>query len=372
MQKPIPYSQMRGGTSRAAYFHVDDIPAEETLRDRILLAVIGGPDALQVDGIGGGHPLTSKAAIVGPSRDHAAQVDFLFLQIDPASQTVSTVQNCGNILAGVGPFAIESGLVTAENESTRVKVRMLNSGDLCELTVSTPGKRVMYAGGTHIDGVPGTAAPVLCDFLDVAGSLCGALLPTGDVVDKIDGVEVTCIDNGMPVVLLRALDFGIDGSEAPDALDANEELKARLEAIRLQAGRRMNLDDVTGKTVPKIILVSSPRRGGMIATRSFIPHVCHKSIGVLAAVTVASACVRPGTVCDGIAEVAKGDEIFANVEHPSGALAVRLVLQHDASGHVSIVRSGVVRTARMIARGEVLVPAAIWGADEPMSADLED
>ena len=372
MQKAIPFMQLRGGTSRGAYFYVDDLPPEQSLRDRILVAIMGGPDTLQVDGIGGGHPLTSKAAIVGPSQDGRAQVDYLFLQIDPVKQTVSTAQNCGNILAGVGPFAIETGIVTAEAGSTRVLVHMLNSGALSELTVATPGKKVSYSGDTCIDGVPGSAAPVVCDFLDVAGSLCGALLPTGNVMDVIDGVDTTCIDNGMPVVLLRATDLGVSGAESPEELDTKTELKARLEVIRLQAGKLMNLGDVSDKTVPKMILVSNPQSGGLVATRSFIPHACHKSVGVLAAVTTASACVMPGTVCDGIAKTPDGEQLCVDVEHPSGLLTVRLVLRRSSGERVDIMRSVVVRTARMITRGEVMVPASVWDTGSTTAAGSQE
>jgi len=360
MQVSIPYIQMRGGTSRAAFFQACDLPPAVTLRDRVLVAVMGGPDELQVDGIGGGHPLTSKIAIVSPSHDEDADVDYLFLQVDPTTQTVSTSQNCGNILAGVGPFAIETGLVQALEGTTRVKVRMLNSGNMAELTIATPDRQVEYSGDTKIDGVPGSAAAVVCDFLEVAGSMTGALLPTGNVVDQFDGIDVTCIDNGMPVVVLRAADLGLDGRENPATLDRKTTLKERLESIRIQAGKAMGLGDVSAKTVPKMTLISRPCAGGMISTQTFIPHVCHKSIGVLGAVSVASACVLPGSLCRDVASAKEGLEVDAIVEHPSGSITVRLVMSQSTSGRIEIVRSGVVRTARMIARGEVLVPGWLW------------
>ncbi len=360
MQVSIPYIQMRGGTSRAACFLADDLPSEVILRDRVLVAIMGGPDELQVDGIGGGHPLTSKVAIISPSQDEDADVDYLFLQVDPGKQTVSTSQNCGNILAGVGPFAIETGLVLALEGTTPVRVRMLNSGNMAELTIVTPDRQVEYAGDTKIDGVPGSAAPIVCDFLDVAGSMTGALLPTGNVVDQFDGIDVTCIDNGMPVVLLRASDLGLDGRESPPTLDRKATLKKQLESIRLQAGRAMGLGDVSAKTVPKMTLISRPCSGGMISTQTFIPHVCHKSIGVLGAVSVASACMLPGSLCRDVACAQEGLEVAAIVEHPSGSITVRLVMARSTSGRIEIIRSGVVRTARMIARGEVLVPGSLW------------
>ena len=359
-QTPIPYIQMRGGTSRAAYFQANDLPSDEELRDRILIAVMGGPDELQVDGLGGGHPLTSKAAIVSPSQDENADVDYLFLQVDPKQQTVSTSQNCGNILAGVGPFAIETGLVKALEGTTPVKIRMLNSGNMAELTIVTPDRQVEYSGDTRIDGVPGSAAPVVCDFLDVAGSMTGALLPTGNIVDQFDDIDVTCIDNGMPVVLLRATELGLDGRESPAKLDSDVTLKEKLENIRLQAGEAMGLGDVSNKTVPKMTLISAPHSGGMISTQTFIPHVCHKSIGVLGAVSVASACVLQDAICRDVVCAEEGLEVNAIVEHPSGRITVRLLMERSKSGRINIVRSGVVRTARMIARGEVLVPGSLW------------
>jgi len=237
---------------------------------------------------------------------------------------------------------------------------MLNSGNMAELTIVTPDRQVEYAGDTKIDGVPGSAAPIICDFLDVAGSMTGALLPTGNVVDQFDGIDVTCIDNGMPVVLLRASDLGLDGRESPPTLDRKATLKKQLESIRLQAGRAMGLGDVNAKTVPKMTLISRPCSGGMISTQTFIPHVCHKSIGVLGAVSVASACMLPGSLCRDVACAQEGLEVAAIVEHPSGSITVRLVMARSTSGRIEIIRSGVVRTARMIARGEVLVPGSLW------------
>jgi 4-oxalomesaconate tautomerase len=349
-QRAIPCVMMRGGTSRGAYFRAEDLPRDEKARDAILIAVMGGPDALQVDGIGGGHPLTSKVAIVGPSESAEVDVDYLFLQIDPTRSTVSTTQNCGNILAGVGPFAVECGWVAAAQNQTRVRVGMVNSGNLCDLILQTPGGRVCYDGETHIDGVPGMAAPIVCEFLDVAGSACGSLFPTGNRTDVVDGVEVTCIDNGMPVVLLRARDLGVSGRESPEELDSNESLKAELENIRLQLGGPMNLGEVADKSVPKMCLISHPVEGH-VNTRTFIPHVCHRSIGVLGAVTVATACTLSGTVAEGVAKVPSGTEKTMAVEHPAGSFLVRLTVD----GNNEVQRAGVVRTARKLFAGEVYI-----------------
>lgn len=365
-QTAIPCTQMRGGTSKGSYFLADDLPSDPAVRDRILLAVMGGPDELQIDGLGGGHPLSSKVAIVGKSARPDAQVDFLFLQISPSAGTVSTTQNCGNILAGVGPFSIERGLVKAADGQTAVRVHMVNSGNVCELTVRTPDGMVEYEGDTAIDGVPGTAAPIICDYFDLAGSMCGAMFPTGNVIDVIHGTETTCIDNGMPVVTMRAADLAITGYESVEELDKNQALKERLESIRLTAGPAMKLGDVRDKTVPKMALLAPPRSGGAISTRTFIPHVCHKTIGVLGAVSVATACIIPGTVAAKIAVVPDGDEKIMNIEHAAGSLQARLVTESSGSG-VKVLRSGVIRTARMLFAGYVYVPKSVWDKQRDMS-----
>ena len=286
----VPCSVIRGGTSRGVYFRRSDLPSDPAARDRVLLAVMGGPDDLRIDGLAGAHPLTSKVAVVNRSARADADVDYLFLQVVPAEARVSDAQNCGNLLAGVGAFAIEDGLVGAAAATTMVRVHMINSGSVAEVTVETPAGAVRYDGDTRIDSVPGTAAPVFCDFPDVAGSRCGSLLPTGHPADRIDGVDVTCIDNGMPVAVMRAADLGLSGYESADELDADTGLRTRLESLRLAAGRPMNLGDVAAATVPKLCLVAPPRDGGSISTRTFIPHVCHRSIGVFGAVSVATAC----------------------------------------------------------------------------------
>lgn len=356
-QTSIPCAILRGGTSRGIYFHRSDLPSEENLRDKTLLSVMGGPDALQIDGIGGGHPLNNKVAIISQSKRDDADIDYLFLQVTPQEARISDVQNCGNILAGVGPFAIETGLVQAGSSHTRIRIHMVNSGNLCELTVETPDGAVEYAGDTEIDGVPGSSAPIICDFLDVAGSVCGELMPTQNAIDMIDGVEMTCVDNGMPVVVLRASDFDITGNESPKELDSNEELKSRLENIRLKIGPLMNLGNVAEKTVPKMCLTSEAKDGGHLSTRTFIPQVCHRSIGVLGAISVATACLVPGSVAQGNAIVPEGRDKTMLIEHPSGSITVRLVVNDDDGHAVIIEKAGVIRTARLLFRGEAFVPS---------------
>ena len=361
MLTDIPCTLMRGGTSKGLYFNVRDLPSERTIRDKVLLAAMGSPDVRQIDGVGGAHPLTSKVAIIGPSTRDDADVDYLFLQVVVDKAEVSDTQNCGNILAGVGPWAIENGLVAASGETTPVRIHMVNTASIAVAHVPTPRGIVEYEGTARIDGVPGTAAAISIDFLDVAGSSCGALFPTGNAVDEVDGVQVTCIDNGMPVVILRAADFGKTGDESPEALEADAELKRRVESIRLQLGPRMNLGDVTKKTVPKMTLVSPARNGGVLGTRTFIPHRVHEAIGVLGAVSVATACVAPGSVAAQVAGLSGGSgDRQLDIEHPTGFFTVAMDVAID-NGNVTVKRSALIRTARKLMSGDVFVPSAVWG-----------
>lgn len=353
MQMSTPTVVMRGGTSKGLYFLKDDLPADEASRDRLLLAAMGSPDVRQIDGMGGAHPLTSKVAVVSGSKNPDADVDYLFLQVLVDKALVSDGQNCGNILAGVGPFAIEKGLVGAGPAETTVRIRMLNSGGIAVSKVCTPGGRVSYEGDARIDGVPGTAAAVMIDFADVAGSNCGALLPTGRTVDRIDGISVTCVDNGMPVVVMRASDFGKTGYESPGELERDEALKSRVESIRVQAGPMMNLGEVSEKTVPKMSLIAPPQRGGEVATRTFIPHRVHQSIGVLGAASVAAACCITGSVAEGVTEISAGGEM--DIEHPTGRFTVDIGIARQDGSHV-ITRSALLRTARKLMDGTVFVP----------------
>jgi 4-oxalomesaconate tautomerase len=309
---------------------------------------MGSPDVRQIDGMGGADPLTSKEAVVGRSVRPGADVDYLFLQVFVDRATVTDAQNCGNILAGVGPFAIERGLVAGRDGRTEVRIFMANTGQVAVAMVETPGGRVDYAGSARIDGVPGTAAPVPIVFEDTAGSSCGALLPTGRAVDVVEGVEVTMIDNGMPCVVMRAADLGVAGDESPEALEADARLRRRLEAIRLAAGPLMNLGDVAASSVPKMTLVSPPRQGGAIATRTFIPHRCHAAIGVLGAVSVATSCLLPEGPAAGLAVIPAGVEKTVSIEHPTGEMSV--VASMDGA---EVRRVGVLRTARKLFDGVV-------------------
>ncbi|HEX7760833.1 MAG TPA: 4-oxalomesaconate tautomerase [Caulobacteraceae bacterium] len=361
MQTAIPCTVMRGGTSKGLYFHAADLPADAATRDAVLLAAMGSPDLRQIDGMGGAHPLTSKVAVVGPPSRADADLDYLFLQVVVDEPRVDAGQNCGNILAGVGPFAIEAGLIPARDGITEVRIHMVNSGAIAVASIQTPGGRVRYDGDARIDGVPGTAAPIPTDFLDVAGSSCGALLPTGNARDRVAGYEVTCVDNGMPVVVLRAADFGKTGYETPDELEADLDLKARVEAVRLAVGPLMNLGDVARRTVPKMCLVSPARNGGVICTRSFIPHRVHEAIGVLGAASVATACMVPGSVAAEVAGLTPtGGAASLEVEHPTGFFTVDMDVTLRG-GQVQVHRSALLRTARRLMKGEVYVPASVWG-----------
>jgi 4-oxalomesaconate tautomerase len=340
---------MRGGTSKGGYFLKDDLPEDSAARDAFLLAVMGSPDPRQIDGMGGADPLTSKVAVVSRSAREGIDVDYLFLQVFVDQAIVTDAQNCGNILAGVGPFAIERGLVAPAGDETRVAIYMENTGQVAVATVQTPGGAVIYDGDAAIDGVPGSHAPIPLEFRDTSGSSCGALLPSGNAVDVLNGVAVTLIDNGMPCVVMKAADVGITGYEDRDWLDANVDLKARIEAIRLAVGEAMNLGDVREKSVPKMMLVAPPRNGGAVTVRSFIPHRAHATIGVLGAVSVATACLIPGSPAAEVAEVPEGERKVLSVEHPTGEMSC--VLEVSNAGEV--VSAALLRTARKLMDGVV-------------------
>jgi 4-oxalomesaconate tautomerase len=369
-QTAIPCTLMRGGTSKGPFFLATDLPGDVPTRDRVLLAAMGSPDPRQIDGVGGADPLTSKVAIVSRSSRPGIDVDYLFAQVSVDRPLVDVTPTCGNMLAGVGPFAIERGLVAPRGPITPVTIYMVNTETVAVAHVPTPGGEVTYAGETSIAGVPGNAAAIRIDFRDTAGSVCGALLPTGNMVDQLDGIEATLIDNGMPMVVLRASDLGKSGYETPVDLNSDQELKARLEAIRILAGERMGLGDVRSKVVPKMTLIAPPRSGGDVMTRTFIPHKCHAAIGVLMAVTVGTACILPRSVARGIVHSHDGPVQRLSIEHPSGEFSVEFQLEHDGV-ELRVSRSSLIRTARALFRGELLVPESTWvGKKTFTSADV--
>ncbi|MBT6044157.1 MAG: 4-oxalomesaconate tautomerase [Gammaproteobacteria bacterium] len=357
MQNTIPCMLFRGGTSKGTYYLDADLPADPVAREEALLRIMGSPDIRQIDGVGGAHPLTSKVAIVKKSEREGIDVDYLFVQVVVDEARTSTAQNCGNILAGVGPFAIENGLVDAQDDETVVSVFMENTESIARQRILTPGKKVQYDGEASIDGVPGTHAPIMIEFVGVAGSSCGSLFPTGNAADEIDGLPVTMVDNGMPVVMIAAQSLGLQGDEAIEALENNQALKDKIEAIRLKTGPMMNLGDVKEKTVPKMTIVSPPKNGGLINTRSFIPHRVHDAVGVLAAASVAVAATTEGAVGFEFALIPEGDRKLCYVEHPTGALAVEIERSDDPK-ELAPKSTAIMRTARLLMSGNAYyIPA---------------
>jgi 4-oxalomesaconate tautomerase len=347
----IPCLYMRGGTSKGAFFVAADLPAEAEERDNLLLRIMGTPDPRQIDGLGGAHPLTSKVAVIAPSPDDGADVDYLFLQLGVDTAFVTDRQNCGNILAGVGPFAVERGLVPAGNEQTEVRIRMVNTDSIAIARFATPGGVVDYDGDLGIDGVPGTAGAIKLDFEGTAGSSTGALFPSGRVLDRVEGVDVTCVDNGMPTILMRAADLGVTGHESPGDLEADGDLADRLHGIRLGAAKVMGMGDVSEATVPKLVLLAPPLDGGAIATRSFLPVRVHTSIGVLGALTVGAGVLAEGSVGHGLAVLpAPGAPL--RLEHPTGHFDVEVGVDSGPEGF-RVTSSAALRTARKIFDGRV-------------------
>jgi 2-methylaconitate cis-trans-isomerase PrpF len=343
-----PCVMMRGGTSRGPYFRATDLPSDPAERDRFLVSVMGAGHELQVDGIGGGNPLTSKVAIVGPPTHPHADVDYLFAQVGVMERSVDTSPNCGNMLSGVGPFAIEQGLVPAGDGTTTVRIHNVNTGKLIEADIQTPGGRITYEGSARIDGVPGTAAPIHLTFLDAAGAKTGSLLPSGHAIDVIDGIETTLIDAAMPLIILRARDMGKSAQETPAELDSDRAFMQRLQAIRLEAGRLMGLGDVAHKVIPKPVIIGNPSRGGDIAARYFVPHSCHKALAVTGSVGIATACATPGTLASAFLPDATLPR-SVTIEHPSGSIELRL---SQRPGETS-VRVSLLRTARRLFEGTV-------------------
>jgi 2-methylaconitate cis-trans-isomerase PrpF len=347
----IPCVLMRGGTSRGPFFVASDLPPEPAERDEVLIAAMGAGHELQVDGIGGGHPLTSKVAIVGPSRREGADVDYLFAQVDVKNRNVDTSPNCGNMISGVGPFAIEAGLVAAAEGRTTVRIFNINTGKLVEASVATPARSVTYDGETAIDGVPGSAAPIYLTFLDAVGSKTGKLLPSGNPVDVIDGVPVTLVDAAMPLMLVRADALGKTCRETPTELETDRAFMTRLEALRIKAGALMGIPDAKDRVIPKPCLIAAPATTGpKLAVRYFTPHQCHKSLAITGSVALGMACVTPGTLAS---DIAGPIELPATLsfEHPAGLIEARL---ENRPGMPYPVAS-LVRTARRLFEGSVLV-----------------
>lgn len=358
----IPCIIMRGGTSKGLFFLAEDLPDNTTDRDRVLLSIMGSPDHRQIDGLGGAHPLTSKVAIISPTPRDNADLSYLFLQVSVDKAEVTDSQNCGNLLAAVGPFAIETGLIGATGSESTVRIRMENTGDYAVARINTTGGTVNYEGPASIDGVPGTAAPIMLDFVPSSDTVV-KLLPTRSVIDRIDDIDVTCVDNGMPVAIMRASDFGLTGYESPRELEENSSLTKRIEQLRISIGHQMSLGDVSQETVPKMVFVAQPTSGGNICTRSFIPHCVHESIGVLGAASVAAACALEGSVAFEVARFGgAGSRSGVEVEHPSGSMKIEVETEASEQG-IRIKRTSILRTANILMRGVVIVPNTVWSGE---------
>jgi 2-methylaconitate cis-trans-isomerase PrpF len=358
-QTAIPFLFMRGGTSRGPYFNAADLPTERDTLSDVLISVTGAGNPRNIDGLGGGNAVTTKVAMLSPSNKPDADIDYFFAQCAVEKRLVDYGPTCGNILVGVGPAAIEMGLVPANDGETRVRIHAVNTGALVEAVIQTPDRQVRYDGDVAIDGVPGTAAPVGLNFLDVVGSRCGSMLPTGNAKDVIDGIEVSCVDVAMPMMIARAEDFGVTGYETQDELDANRDLFSRMEAIRIEAGKRMGLGDVSKSVTPKIGLVSKARGGAHINTRYFMPWETHPTLAVTGSQCMAACALIPGSVADGIARPINISPAVMRLEHPMGEMEVTVDFSRDENG-LTFRSAGVVRTARLIARGEVMVPSPVW------------
>jgi len=358
-QTAIPFHFLRGGTSRGPYFNRADLPEDRETLARVLVAALGSGHKLNIDGIGGGAAVTTKVAMLSRSENNDADIDYFFAQVSVEDGLVDFKPTCGNILSGVGPAALEMGLIVPQGDTTRIRIRSVNTGALVEAVVATPDGAVEYEGSAQIDGVPGAAAPVFLNFMDVVGSATGKLLPTGNLRDVIDGIEVTCMDVAMPVVIARAADFGLTGHETAAELDENRDFYARMEPIRQEAGRRMGMGDVTKSVTPKFALLAPPRNGGTVTARYFMPWNCHPTMAVTGAQCLASAVLTPGTVAEGLFTPPEGLPALVLIEHPGGAIDVTVDYEAGADGF-RLRSAGLLRTARLLARGEVFVPGSVW------------
>lgn len=359
IQTAIPFHFFRGGTSRGPYFRREDLPGDRDTLAQVLLAALGSGHPLNIDGIGGGAAVTTKVAMLSRSETPGCDIDYFFAQVSVSDRLVDYKPTCGNILSGVGPAAIEMGLIAPQGETTRIRVRSVNTGARVEAVVQTPGGRVTYAGNAAIDGVPGTAAPIYLNFIDVVGSVTGKLLPTGGLRDVIDGIEVTCMDVAMPIAIARAADFGLTGYETAEELDANRDFYARMEPIRREAGRRMDMGDVSGSVTPKFALLAPPRQGGTVTARYFMPWNCHPTMAVTGAQCLASCVLTPGTVAEGLFTLPEGTPALVLIEHSGGVIDVTVDYETGPEGF-ALRSAGLLRTARLLARGEVMVPSSVW------------
>ena len=358
----IPFLFMRGGTSRGPYFKRADLPEDLDQLADILVAAVGAGHPLNIDGVGGSAAVTTKVVMLSASERPDADIDYFFAQVAVEEPLVDYKPTCGNMLSGVASAAVEMGLIEASDPETRVRIHAVNTGARVEAVIQTPGGMVEYEGNTAIDGVPGTAAPVLLNFMDVVGSVTGSLLPTGSTLEVIDGIEVTCIDVAMPMVIARASDFGLTGYETRDELDANKAFYERMEPIRLEAGRRMGMSDVSESVTPKFGLLAPARDGGAICARYFMPWSCHPTMAVTGSQCLASCLLTPDTVASGLANIPNASPAVVRIEHPSGHIDVTVDYRQDANGF-TLRSAGLLRTTRLLARGDLMVPAHLLERD---------
>lgn len=358
-QTPIPFLFLRGGTSRGPYFRRSDLPDDPDRLTQVLIAILGAGHPLNIDGIGGGASVTTKVAMLSSTKEAGHDIDYLFAQVAVDERSVDYRPTCGNILSGVGPAAIEMGLVEVRGETTSVRIRSVNTGARIESLVRTPKGRVAYEGETRIDGVPGSASPVRLSFMDTVGSLTGALLPTGKTCETIQGIEVTCMDVAMPVVMARAQDFDLSGYESGDDLNCRPELHAKMESLRIEAGKRMGLGDTSRSVVPKFALLAKARSGGTIAARYFTPWKCHPSMAVTGGQCIASCALTPGTVADDLVASVQENPASIRIEHPMGFFDLQMDYERKG-GDIRIRSASLLRTARLLARGEIFVSRSIW------------
>jgi len=357
-QTAIPYLFMRGGTSRGPFFHKGDLPQDRETLSKVLVSALGSGHELNIDGLGGGNSVTTKVAILSKSDHEWADIDYFFAQVSVLDGKVDYTPTCGNILSAVGPAAIEMGLHPITGETTDVKVRATNTDALVTVTVQTPNGEIQYDGDTAIDGVPGTAARIDLKFRDVAGAVTGKLLPTGSEMDTIDGIDVSCIDVAMPMVIARATDFGLTGHESAEELNANREFYARMEAIRCKAGEKMGLGDVSKSVVPKFGLVAPPAKGGTVAARYLVPWVTHPTMAATGSQCISSCVLIKGSVADGMIERPEGSPVTVTLEHPMGQIDV--LVEYSDGNRFEIHSAGLARTARKLARGELYIPGSVW------------
>lgn len=367
--RAIPFLFMRGGTSRGPIFHRGDLPDDLDTLGAVLISALGSGHPLNIDGVGGGNAVTTKVPILSRAAEGEwAEVDYFFAQVQVEDRIVDFKTTCGNMLSAVGPAAIEMGLVKPQGDETQIKIRSVNTGARFESTVPTPGGQLAYTGDARIDGVPGTAAPIWLKFMDVVGSMTGSLLPTGKPIDVIDGLEVTCMDVTMPVVIGRAADFGITGYETREELDANKALFEKMEAVRLQAGTLMGMGDVSQSVAPKFGLFAPPRNGGTISVRYFMPWQTHPTLAVTASQCLAACTLTPGTVAEGLAVRPAEAPPTVVIEHPLGEIHVRVDFARDGDGF-TVHSAQLLRTARKLAAGDIYVPATVWPAGAEKAAE---